>query len=43
VHHLTCDYLVLINRQRHRLDDGMDYTLYPISLRDTLPSDTLGT
>jgi Protein of unknown function (DUF4058) len=37
VHQLACDYLVLINRQRHRLDDGMDYTLYPIALRDTLP------
>ena len=34
VYHLACDYLMLINRQRHRLDDGMDYTLYPISLRD---------
>jgi hypothetical protein len=37
VHQLACDYLVLINRHRHRLDDGMDYTLYPIALRDTLP------
>jgi Protein of unknown function (DUF4058) len=37
VHQLACDYLVLINRQRHRLDDGMDYTLYPIALRDPLP------
>ena len=34
---LACDYLVLVNRQRHRLDDGMDYTLYPVALRDPLP------
>jgi len=37
VHHLACHYLVLINRQRSRLDDGMDYTLYPISLYESLP------
>jgi hypothetical protein len=37
VHQLACDYLVLINRQRGRLDDGIDYTLYPISLRESLP------
>ena len=37
VHQLACDYLVLINRQRGRLDDGIDYTLYPIALRESLP------
>ncbi len=37
VHQLACDYLVCINRQRDRLDNGMDYTLYPISLRESLP------
>jgi Protein of unknown function (DUF4058) len=37
IHQLACDYLVLVNRQRNRLDDGMDYTLYPVSLRESLP------
>jgi hypothetical protein len=37
VHELRCDYLVLLNRSARRSGTGMDYTLYPISLRETLP------
>jgi hypothetical protein len=32
-----CDYLVLINRARGREGSGMDYTAYPISVREMLP------
>lgn len=37
VYQLACDYLILINRQGQRMGNWMDYTLYPISLREPLP------
>jgi hypothetical protein len=37
VHELGCDYLVLLNRSSRRSGTWMDYTLYPVDLRETLP------
>jgi hypothetical protein len=37
VDQLTSDYLILLNRANLRQDNWMDYTLYPINLRETLP------
>ncbi len=37
VHQLQCDYLVLVNRSNLRADAWMDYTLYPIDVREMLP------
>lgn len=37
VHHLACDYLILLNRTKQRLDYGMDYTIYPVHLPEPLP------
>jgi len=37
VHELVCDYLILINRAVRRQDTWMDYTVYPVKMRDTLP------
>lgn len=37
VYQLACDYLVLVNRSNLRGDSWMDYTLYPIDVREVLP------
>ncbi len=37
VHDIGCDYLMLLNRASLREDRWMDYTLYPVKLRETLP------
>jgi hypothetical protein len=37
VHELRCDYLVLLNRSARRSGTSMDYTLYPIDVREMLP------
>jgi len=37
VHQLGGDYLVLINRSSKRAGTWMDYTLYPVDLREALP------
>ncbi len=37
VHALHCDYLVLLNRSARRSGTSMDYTLYPIDVREMLP------
>jgi hypothetical protein len=37
VHQLACDYLILINRHLQRVDAWIDYVLYPVSLRESLP------
>lgn len=37
VDELACDYLVLLNRSNLRQATGMDYTLYPVDLREPLP------
>jgi hypothetical protein len=37
IHQLRCEYLILINRYQQRMGNWMDYTLYPISLREPLP------
>jgi hypothetical protein len=34
---LDCDYLVLLNKSTERQDRWMDYTLFPIDVRDSLP------
>lgn len=34
---LACDYLVLVNRSNLRVETWMDYTLYPIDVREALP------
>lgn len=34
---LKCDYLVVLNRSTMRQDDWMDYSLYPVKLREPLP------
>jgi hypothetical protein len=34
---LACDYLILLNRSALRQDTWMDYTLYPVDLREPLP------
>ncbi len=34
---LACDYLVLVNRARLRQDTWMDYTVFPVSVRELLP------
>lgn len=37
VHRLNCDYLVLLNRSALRAGTWMDYTLYPVDVREILP------
>jgi hypothetical protein len=37
VHQLACHYLILLYRYQQRLGNWMDYTLFPMNLRDTLP------
>jgi hypothetical protein len=37
VHSLAADYLVLLNRATLRQGNWMDYTLYPVNLREQLP------
>jgi hypothetical protein len=37
VHHLNCDYLILLNRSSLRTGMRMDYTLYPVNIREPLP------
>jgi hypothetical protein len=37
VEELDCDYLVLLNRSAERQEKWMDYTLFPIGIRETLP------
>ncbi|MBI3913232.1 MAG: DUF4058 family protein, partial [Chloroflexi bacterium] len=37
VDNLGCDYLILLNRNALRQDTWMDYTLYPVDLRELLP------
>ncbi len=37
VHRLACHYLILLNRYRQRMGNWMDYTLFPINLREPLP------
>ena len=37
VDQLACDYLILLNRSTGRQDWWMDYTLYPVDVRETLP------
>ncbi len=37
VFRMACDYLVLVNRSNLRQDTWMDYTVYPIDVRETLP------
>lgn len=32
-----CDYLALVNRSNLRMDTWMDYTMYPIDVREMLP------
>jgi len=34
---LACDYLILLNRSAQRQDLWMDYTLYPLDVREPLP------
>ncbi|MEW5988279.1 MAG: DUF4058 family protein [Chloroflexota bacterium] len=37
VYHLGCNYLILLNRFRQRMDTWMDYILHPIDVRESLP------
>lgn len=37
VENLKCDYLVVVNRSALRQNEWMDYTLYPVKLREPLP------
>ncbi len=37
VHTLNCDYLILLNRGATRVGSWMDYTLYPVDVREVLP------
>lgn len=37
VYQLDCDYLVLLNRYTLRAGSWIDYTLYPVDLREPLP------
>lgn len=36
-HALRCDYLVILNRAARRAGTWMDYTLYPVDVREMLP------
>jgi hypothetical protein len=36
-HALRCDYLVILNRAARRVGTWMDYTLYPVAIRELLP------
>ncbi len=35
---LACDYLILLNRAELRQDTWMDYVLYPVDVRESLPT-----
>jgi hypothetical protein len=37
IHALRCDYLVILNRAARRAGTWMDYTLYPVIIRELLP------
>jgi hypothetical protein len=37
VENLDCDYLVLLNKSTERQDKWMDYSLFPIDIREQLP------